>query len=58
MKSLANRVKVWTGTVHYADENGRPACGTGIRTHSSWMEPTTDTVTCHICIARFGGDAE
>jgi hypothetical protein len=55
IRTLANRIKVWTGTVHYAD-NGRPSCGAATKTHSSWMRYSVATVTCARCIAQFGED--
>ena len=56
IRDAANRVKNWTGTVHYAD-GGKPACGP-VKTHASWLEPTIETVTCERCIAKFGEDAD
>ena len=57
IRTPANRVKLWNDTVHYAAPNGRPACGSGARTHSTWMHPTVATVTCQRCVAAFGADA-
>lgn len=54
MRSPANRLKNWTGTVHYA-VNGKVACGK-VATHSSYLAPSVATVTCERCIAQFGAD--
>jgi hypothetical protein len=48
------RLRNWTGTVHYAI-NGKPACGP-VKTASSWITRTTETVTCEKCLARYGVD--
>jgi hypothetical protein len=56
IRTLENRVRVWTGTVHYADLAGRPACGSAKRTSSAWMEFTVDTVTCRKCQRQYGFD--
>lgn len=55
IRSPENRLANWNGTVHYADSDGRTACGL-IGTHASWLRPTTATVTCQRCIARCGED--
>lgn len=46
----------WTGTVHYADDAGRPCCGL-IKSHNAWLRPTVATVTCKRCIVKLGADA-
>jgi hypothetical protein len=54
MRDSANRVKNYTGTVHYAT-NGRPDCGP-VPTHGDYLRPTVEDVTCGRCIARFGAE--
>jgi hypothetical protein len=57
VRTEVNRVASWTGTVHYADGYGRPACGP-VKTHSSWLVPTADTVTCKRCISQYGDERD
>lgn len=57
-RNPANRVRTFQGTIHYAAENGRPACGGAKREHFSWMTQTTETVTCKNCLKQFGEDYE
>lgn len=52
-----NRLKNWTGTVHYSDERGGVACGP-VATHASYLRPTVEDVNCERCIARFGHDEQ
>lgn len=46
------RVELWNQTVHYANDKGRPACGSATRTHISWIWPTSNPVTCSKCKPR------
>lgn len=55
-RTPSNRLKNHTGTVHYADNNGRPACNPRIATASSWLRQSVATVNCKSCIAQFGSD--
>lgn len=55
MRDPQNRTKSYTGTVHFAHANGRPACSP-VRTHAGWLLPTIEDVTCLRCIAIFGAD--
>jgi hypothetical protein len=52
-RSAQNRTKNYTGTVHYADSDGKPACGTQVH---GWNMPSVATVTCSRCIASYGED--
>lgn len=54
VRTAENRLKNWTGTVHYAID-GRPACGP-LQTHESYLAPSVATVTCARCIAKLGAD--
>jgi hypothetical protein len=53
IRTPANRVRNWTGTVHYA-ENGVPSCGSALT--SAYLTPTVATVTCARCITQYGAD--
>ncbi len=62
-RTPTNRIKNWTGTVHYSATvyAGRcaimkPACGSAGKTAAEWMVPSIATVTCERCIAMFGSD--
>jgi hypothetical protein len=50
-----NRLKNWTGTVHYSDERGAVACGP-VATHASYLRHTVEDVNCKRCIAKCGAD--
>ena len=49
------KIRNWTGTVHYTADGQTPACGP-IATHKSWSSLTLTQVTCAKCISRFGED--
>ncbi len=55
IRTPQNRIKSWTGTVHFATEKGHIACGP-VKTDSSYLAWTVEDVTCGKCIARFGAD--
>lgn len=55
VRTVSNRIKNHTGTVHYADLAGNVACG-HVATHRKWLAPSVATVTCARCIAQFGAD--
>jgi hypothetical protein len=46
------RLRNWNGTVHWAIE-GRVVCGP-LASHDALLRPSTVTVTCKRCVARFG----
>lgn len=50
-----NRIKSWTGTVHFATEAGAIACGS-VRTSASYLNWTVEDVNCRRCVAMFGAD--
>ena len=50
-----NRIKNWTGTVHFATERGQIACGP-VKTHHSYLSWTVEDVNCARCVAMFGAD--
>lgn len=50
-----NRIKSYTGTVHYADALGHIACRS-IKTSPDFLAWSVATVTCQHCIAMFGAD--
>lgn len=52
VRNPANRIKNYTGTVHYA-AHGKPLCGT--RVYAYWQHSIA-TVTCSRCIAAYGLD--
>jgi hypothetical protein len=54
-RSPQNRIKNWTGTVHYADDHGTAACGTDM---GRWTVSSVATVTCTKCIAKYGADEQ
>lgn len=52
-RTLENRIKAWTGTVHYAKTNGHTVCGAA---NTSYSRYTLEDVTCLSCITISGSD--